>query len=229
MNSIILLYTMNTIVHNERKAIELRRQGFSYSEIAAQLKISKTSVSNWVKNVRLTEDEKKNLERNLKSKKERTRMKISISLRAKKVYREKRAYENAERDFIKYTKDSFFAFGVGLYSARGGKHGVFQYMSSDKETIKIMLKWIEKYLEVSREKIKYRVFVDVSWKNKGVEENWAKVCRVSREKFQKTMIMRSRNTEKSPDYMGSLAILITDIEVYRRVLAWQKLMIRYYG
>ena len=52
---------MKDIVQMNSQAIELRRQGYSYSDISKKLKVSKTSISNWVRNVRLTENEKNNL------------------------------------------------------------------------------------------------------------------------------------------------------------------------
>ena len=114
-------------VQMNKKAIELRRLGYSYSDISKELKVSKASISNWVKNVRLTESEKIVLEKNIKNKIKRGRMNSSIAMRSRKIFKEKIAYENAEKEFAKFSKEPLFMLGLGLYWAHGLKklHGRF--------------------------------------------------------------------------------------------------------
>ena len=230
MNSSILLYNMKDIVQIRKRAIELRRLGYSYMDVANELKISKTSVSNWVKNVRLTENEKNILQKNLKGKIERGRMKASISIRSRKVFKEKVAYENAEKDFKKYLQDSLFMLGLGICWSHASKRpNSFQFTSSDQSIVKIILLWAEKYLDLSNKSPKYRVFIDISCKNQDCEQFWSRVVGLSAELFQKTMYLRSQSVKRSREYKGSLAIVISNIDVVRKIIAWQKLAMRYYS
>jgi len=62
-------------------AIELRQRGLSYSEILDRLteegcKVSKGSLSNWLKSVNLTEEQQKRLEEREEEGKRRGRQKI---------------------------------------------------------------------------------------------------------------------------------------------------------
>jgi len=212
------------------KAQLLRRSGLSYADIARELKVSKASVCGWVKNMRLTEAEKLNLRKNLVVKIERGRQRASISIRSKKVFREKLAFEEAEREFVKLMKDSFFLLGVGLCTAPGVKKGTesFQFTSSDPEVMKIFLKWVEKYLNIPRKSLKPRLFLAISHKEGECVQFWARTTGIPVTSFQKTVHFQ-RNGKKSKEYKGSLAVPILKIEVIRRVIAWQKLTIRYYG
>jgi hypothetical protein len=160
MNSDILVHAMNSIVHNEKKAIELRRRGLSYTDIAKELKVSRTSVCLWVKNVKLTEVERLHLQKNIRAKMERGRMMASISLRSRKVFKEKIVYEQAEGEFEKKAKDPFFMLGIGLWGTPPHKKGYFslQFTSANPEIMKIMASWVEKYLEIPKKAIKYRVY-----------------------------------------------------------------------
>ena len=56
---------MNLYVQFSKKAIELRRSGYSYTDIARELKVSRASVCAWVKHVKLTEAERQHLRKNL--------------------------------------------------------------------------------------------------------------------------------------------------------------------
>ena len=51
------------IIKNElkSKAIELRKQGFSYSEILKQIPVAKSTLSVWLKNVGLSKKQKQKL------------------------------------------------------------------------------------------------------------------------------------------------------------------------
>ena len=220
---------MKDIVQMNSQAIELRRQGYSYSDISKKLKVSKTSISNWVRNVRLTENEKNNLENSLKMKRQRSRMQASISIKAKKVFKERVAYDNAEKDFKKFISDPFFTLGLGLYWQHGLKRGnYFQFTSSELNSIRIMIAWIEKYINFHKSKAKYRLFTHFSQKEKENEDYWAQIIGVSRDLFLKTIYSRAISRKDDREYKGSIAVIITRIAVLRMVIAWQKLAMRYY-
>lgn len=150
---------MNSIVQNSQKAIQLRRLGHSYSDIAKELKVSRTSVCNWVKNVRLSESEKHILQKMIANKMARAKMQSSISLRARKVFKEKVSYENAEKNFGRNMKDPIFSIGLGLYCAKGSlTGGNIQFIHKNELLVKIMLVWLEKYLKIPKNKLNYRPY-----------------------------------------------------------------------
>lgn len=151
---------MKTTVQNQRGAITLRREGYSYTEIASTLKVSRASVCGWVKNVRLTEAEKALLAKNIKNRIDRGRLKARVTLHSQKVFKEKAAYEAAEREFQKMCKDPFFIYGMGLWGHEKPKkeRTSFTYTASGEKNLQIMLKWMEKYLEIPAKMQKIRVY-----------------------------------------------------------------------
>ena len=154
----------------------------------------------------------------------------SIALKVRRMAREKDTYERAKSYFAHHSKESFFLSGLALYWAHGAqKGGHFHFMSSDIEMVLLMHAWIKKYLEGSDFKPKYRLFIHQSYRNEGIEGFWAKIIAVSQQSFQKTIYARGFSKEKKVSgYRGSLSIVITRIEVLRRMMAWQKLLIKYY-
>ncbi|MEK7095271.1 MAG: hypothetical protein AAB917_01285 [Patescibacteria group bacterium] len=221
---------MNTIVQTHKKAIELRRLGYSYGDISKQLKVSRTSVANWVKNVRLSENEKLLLQKNLKAKVQRARLNASITIRSRKIFKEKRAFENAEKDFKKYLKDPLFTLASGLYWAKGSVGaGNIQFASSDPVIVNIILVWLKKYLNIDKNQVKYRIFGDSVSKNLEYQEFWEKTLGISANNFQKNVHNRHHlNRARTANYKGSLAITLTKIEAVRTIIAWQKLLMQYY-
>lgn len=154
----------------------------------------------------------------------------SIALKIRRMAREKDTYERAKMYFSRHHKESFFMIGLALYWAHGAqREGHFHFMSSDAEMVLIMNKWIKRYLEGVDFKPKYRLFIHQSYRNEGAEEFWAKSLGVSLQSFKKTIYARGFPRAKNiPGYRGSLSIVITRIEALRLLVAWQKLLIKYY-
>ena len=49
---------MKPLVHFKTKAIALRKKGYSYKEIMAEVPVAKSSISLWLKDTPLTKSEK---------------------------------------------------------------------------------------------------------------------------------------------------------------------------
>ncbi len=159
MNSGILVYTMNIADQFHKKAVELRREGNSYTDIAKHLRVSRSAVCGWVKNVRLTVAEKQLLEKKIQTTQGRARMQASITLRARRVYKEKAVFDKAEKEFEKLSKNPFFMFGMGLWGFEKPKKNrvAFTFSTQVPEIMTIMLEWVEKYLEIPHKSLKIRV------------------------------------------------------------------------
>jgi predicted transcriptional regulator len=159
MNSDIIVYAMDISVQFQKKAIELRREGNSYTDIAKHLRVSRSAVCGWVKNVRLTEAEKHLLETKLQTKRDKGKLHRSVTLRAQKVYKEKVAYEDAEKEFAKLSKDPFFMLGMGLWGIEKPKKNrtSFTFTTSVPENMAIIQKWLHKYLGIPSKSLKIRV------------------------------------------------------------------------
>ena len=223
---------MNT-VQIKNTALHLRRSGLSYGEILKQIHVPKSTLAYWLREMTLEEDQESALQSRIHEKQKRGRFSTGIALRARRVYREKALFDSAEKEFSSLVKDPFFLIGLSLYWAHGGKKsGHFQFITSDHEMLVCMIIWIEKYLLVSRSDLKYRLFIKESYKNNDIEDFWVRVLKIKKTMLQKTAYIKSnlnKNTRNQDiSYKGSLCVTITSVSVLRRVIAWQKLLIKYY-
>ena len=165
----------------------MRLSGRSLSEISRDINVPKSTISVWLKDIVLSDKQLVDLTGRTSSRISRGRMNASILLRATRIHREKRVFEEAEKEFANLSKEPFFMTGLSLYWASGSKKGKsFQFTNSDRSIISLMSIWIRKYLKVEDNLIKMR------------------------------------------NYNGNLRIDISRIDIQRRVIAWQKLLIQYY-
>ena len=170
-----------------KKARELRLSGRSLAEINHELNVPRSTLSNWLKDIVLTEKQMSDLKERIKSKVSRGRLNATLILKSRRIFREKRIFDEAKREFPKLVKNSFFVSGLSLYWAKGSmKNTHFQFTSADLSMISFMIKWARKYLNINESLIKQRKFND----------------------YYRIDILR--------------------IDVLRRVVAWQKLLIGYY-
>lgn len=221
---------MNKNVQLKNMAINLRKEGRSYSEIVKELGLAKSTLSNWLKGIVLTEQQNIDLYNRLEDKISRGRLRTSIALKAKRIVRENRVYTEAEREFKKYIQDPFFVIGISLYWAEGSKKdGGFSFINSDPNMIVLIVKWIKKYVTNNESLLKYRLFIHYPYKDEKCEEYWAELLNVSINNFQKTIYKPTPHiVKKNPIYKGCLRIVINRIDMLRKVIAWQKLLIQYY-
>ena len=230
---------MKDMVQKKYKALKLRKSGLSYREISRQIGVAKATVASWVQWVSLTDHQKVLLAERLKLKQKQGRFAAGIALKARRIYREKAAYDEAGASFKNFIGESFFAYGLGIYSGKSstkdetktGRKNTsnFQFMTADPEKAHLMVKWLERYLKIGKDSLQPRVFVYEPYRDSNCEVIWSRTMAIPLDRFQKTVYSPKHYFyKKKADYKGSIAITVSNIKALRTVLAWQKLLIKYY-
>ena len=134
-----------------RKVIELRLQGKSYSEIKRIINVSKSSLSLWLRNVPLTEEQISDL----KEKKEQSIERYRETMKLKRLKRSSLYYKNQVKKWIPLSDREVFIAGLFLYLGEGNKanRNSIGITNTDPSVIKFALYWIINSLKVPREKI----------------------------------------------------------------------------
>jgi len=129
----------------KKRAIELRKTGLSYGDIKKKIKVSKSTLSLWLKDVLLTEEQKKRLYTNS----------IAILARGPQSQKERRKreikniLEKAEKEIsLPLSHETYRFFGVALYWAEGTKGKNFEITNSDPILIAFMVKWFKDIFNV---------------------------------------------------------------------------------
>src|SRR3990167_3630214 len=144
--------------YKENIAIEMRKRGFSYSEIENRIHIPRSTLSYWLKNIKLTPEQIKKL--NSK------RIETAKANALKKTSRTSRMIEEIKKtsslDVKGISKKELWLTGIVLYWKNGNtsnlKKGV-HFSSSDPDMIRLFLKWLKEIGEIKDEEIKFNIFI----------------------------------------------------------------------
>ncbi len=222
---------MKIRVQDKKTAIELRKKGYSYGDIMKIINVSKGTLSHWLSDLDFSDAELLLITEQNRSKISEGRLKAAVQNTKNRMDRQKNSEARAQSEFDQFINEPFFAAGILMYWAEGAKkNGYFQFINSDPAMILLMVKWIEKYLNQDRKTLTYRLFSHKPYAHENLEVFWATHLGVNADSFQKTVYKPTPHTiKKNPDYKGCFRITIYSIDVLRRVLAWQKLIIKYYS
>ncbi|MEU3712399.1 hypothetical protein [Streptomyces catenulae] len=204
------------------RARDLRRAGRTYDEIVAELDVSKSSVSLWVRD----------LPKPTKSPEEMHRMREARWA----PYREERDRRTAEtkaaatKEIGTLTDRELFLLGVGLYWAEGAKSKPYarresvQFVNSDPDMITVYLAWL-KLLGVETGGLRCHVMIHESADTPAAERYWADLVGIDVSALGKTALKKHnpktvrKNTEG--DYRGCLVIrVLQGADLYRRIEGW---------
>jgi len=222
---------MKARVQEKEKAIFLRRnKGYSYNDILKEVSVAKSTLSGWLKDLPLTEDEKHSLKRRKDSNISRGRIKAAATLRNRRIEREKILFKEAQSEFKIFIKDPFFHVGIALYWAEGSKrNSYFGFCNSDVAMIVLMLEWIEKFFGIPKEQINARLYMHKLYAYENCEEFWSKHTQIPIESFRNTVYKPTGLlVKKRPNYKGCLRISITQVSFLRKTIFWQKMLIEHY-
>ncbi len=212
------------------RAIKLRKSGLSYNEILKIIPVAKSSLSLWLKDLPLTQKEKRYLKSRKDNNISRGRIKAASELMGRRIEREKDHVFEAKNLFEKHKHDPLFLIGVALYWAEGTKRSsIFQFINSDHSMNKFMFLWIQKYMQIPKEKIGLRLYGHKIYEHEDCEVFWAKVLGVEISQFSKTVYKPSRlMIKKRPNYKGCLRLQPEGgVKLIRYIRTWQECLIDY--
>lgn len=221
---------MKALVHKKEKAIQLRKKGYSYSEILGQVNVAKSSLSLWLKDFPLTEDEKISLKRRKHGNITLGRIRAGATHRKNRLMREQGYYDEAKNLFNIHMHEPFFHIGVSLYWAEGAKrNNQYLFMNSDHEMIETMVKWLEDYIGYSRMQLRYRLYIHKPYAHENLEQFWMNALSVTSAQFAKTIYKPTNlGIKKRPNYKGCLRIEVPKShDLLCKMKFWQSMQVEY--
>jgi len=206
------------------RAVELRKQGKTFSEIQAILgQIPKGTLSGWLKPILLTEIQKKRILEKIKKQGHVGRMRGAWRNHEKRLERIDRISSVAKLEYKTYSQDPLFLPGLVLYLAEGSKKTEsFQFMNSDYQLIKIMINWITKFGGHEFANLRFRLYIHKIYAHENHESFWIRVLRADESQMLKTIYKPTNRTyKKNPSYKGCLRIEVIGNELYWKTMTWR--------
>jgi len=181
---------MKSYAERKIKAIKLRRNGYSYNLISQELNISKSTLSNWLKEVPYNPN--KTVLRRIKmgpykSGLKRHKNKIRILNEIRKSCKEKIGIINT-RDLL--------MFGLGLYLGEGAKsYENVRIINSDERVIKLAINWLKRICGLENKNFGLEIHLYPDNNVTACLKHWSKTTGVPISQFRKTQI--DKRTDKS--------------------------------
>lgn len=211
------------------KAVEFRKKGLSYSEITKELKIARSTLSVWLREIGLSKPQKQRL----------TKKKLASMKRGWEAWHNKRVLlENeikcrAEKEVKKISKRELWLIGVALYWAEGNKEkkerpgsGVL-LSNSDPKMIKIFLKWLMCICNIPKEMITLEIYIHENNKHrlKQVIDFWSEVTNFDKKRFTRIYFKKNKIKTKRINtgnlYYGLIRIKVKKSSfLNRKITGW---------
>ncbi len=209
-------------LEQKQKAIYFRKQGLSINEIVQKVKVSKGSVSLWVRDVVLTKEQKNRLSKNGRSV-------HSIEERRKsRLYNQKKKDDiitlQAKNEINSISKNDLKLIGICLYLGEGGKtkKGMARIANSDPDVIKIMMRFFREVCLVPEEKFRGHVHVFEHSNISKTEKYWSEISGIKVEQFFKTYTKKSSASLEKRHTLpfGTFDIYVCDTKLFLTIMGW---------
>lgn len=203
------------------QAQKLRERGQSVKEIAKRLKVSKSSVSIWCRDIQLTKEQIAILDTRQKKGAYRGRLKGAQMQKTRRLEKAERLRKEALKEVGQLNKRDLFIAGIGLYWGEGNrKWHISGLGNSDPEMIRFIMFWFKNILGVNKNRMSLHVGINQIHKNriKDVERYWSRITGISKKQFTKTSLQKVKNKKIYKNYnshYGTLHIRIhrsTDLQ-----------------
>jgi len=232
LSGIIVIYnpcSMISKLAEKESAINLRRQGFSYSEILERIPVAKSSLSLWLRSVGLS----KKQNQRLTEKKLAAALRGALKKKEDRLLRTRITKEAAEKEIGKLTGREKWLIGTALYWAEGSKEKEWspgsrtQFINSDPLMVRFFLDWLLKILRIPRDMLIFNIYLHENNKHRVQEviEYWSKQTSFSNNYFQHIYYKKNRvNTKRKNignSYFGILKINVRQSSnLTRKISGW---------
>lgn len=216
-------------LEEKSKAIELRKEGLSYSEILRKIPVAKSSLSLWLHSVGLSKSQKQRLtEKKLASMK-----RGSEARRKRRIEETEKIYQVADREIETISQRELWLMGTMLYWGEGQKQkswntGVgVKFSNSDPRMIKLFIVWLKNICKIPIEDIGFEIYIHKNSSNRveDAQRYWSKILELPLGLFQTIYFKKGKLATKRHNigraYYGLLRVIVKQsTNLNRRIEGW---------
>lgn len=215
---------------DREKALALRKKEMSYSQIKKILKVSKSTLSIWLKNYPLSKERIRELRDCNEQRIERYRE----TMRQKREKRLNNVYKIQKKLILPLNKKELFIAGLGLYWGEGTKCRTdgLSISNTDPSVIKFFIYWAKIIFSVQTKKMKAHIQLYNDMNIKKEINYWSKITKIPIKQFSKPYIKQSsskRINHKGGFGHGTCNIRINDVFLGEKTIMGLKAISDYYN
>lgn len=203
------LCSIMTRLQDKEKALALRKQEMSYSQIKSILGINKSTLSGWLKDYPLTAKRIKELSKN-----DRIIERCRETKRKKKEKRLNEFYFEEKSKIFPLTERDFFIAGLFLYWGEGSKtiSKEVALSNTDPSMINFFIDWTKKYLKIPKEKLHISLHLYNDMNIKKEVEFWSNKLKIPTNQFGKPYIKKT--SSESINYKRGFGHGTCNVKIY---------------
>jgi transcriptional regulator with XRE-family HTH domain len=216
------------MIRNEEKykqAVEFRKRGFTYSEIAKICDISVSTASNWLSKKKFSKDvAKDNAAKAAHENKKRMTL-LNKTRKAERTLQYAHAVHSAETEYKHYKQNPLFIAGVMLYLADGDQKDSsrIRISSTNAHLHRIFISFMQEFLGVEACDITFYVALYEGMLETREMKWWSGCINLSVAHFSKTQFIQ-RVSKEAVLHHGSGNTIIGDTVLKIKLIRWIELM-----
>lgn len=183
-----------------QQAIDLRlRKELSYSEIRKQLRVSKSTLSYWLRDFPLSEEKILELRRKGWQRGEASRERFRITMRKKREAKNAIILSQQRIKLANLSGDAIFVAGLMLYLGEGDKKNQWRIAlaNTDSELIKFFIRWLDQFLGIKQNRLKATLHLYENMDLEQEKEFWKKELNFNNSQFFKPQIRKLKKSSFS--------------------------------
>jgi hypothetical protein len=216
--------------HLKPTVIVLRKRGKTYSEIRKIYDIPKSTLSGWLRNLKVSPKIKKKIQERAYRKWLKTN-RLNAKIRAERAAKlreecKEKAFKEICKEIKMLSYKDLKLIGLSLYLAEGGRKEKNQVRisNSDPFTIEAIMRFFREVCEISENKIKAKIHLYPQINHKRATLYWSKITKLPITQFTKPQIQISKASKgKRPRNTlpyGTLHLYITNTELTWKIKGW---------
>jgi len=206
-------------------AIKLRKQGRSYNKISGELKISKSTLSNWFSDIEWSKDIKKELLRKANYIARKNLQRYNRKRKEKWEQWRREARQEAKREFPKLTKNPLFIAGLMIYWGEGDSKikNPIRLSNTDPRMIALYTKFLTKCLNIPKGNLRPTVILYPDLSERKCINFWATTIGIPKSQFYKTQFIKGKHPTKRLSN-GICMIACSNRQIKEKILVWIDLL-----
>lgn len=174
------------------EAIKLRLKGYTYGQIKRELNLAKSTLSDWLKNLPLSEEQLSLLSKNRDNSRDIRVKRFRQAAKNKRLLRLTKLFNTQKKKLLPLSKRELLMAGLFLYWGEGNKQrGRVAISNTDPRVIQFSIYWMNKILKVPKRKMGILLHLYSDMDNQVEMEFWSQTLGIPKEQFKPPYIKKS--------------------------------------
>ncbi len=206
-------------------AVNLRKNGASYTSISRKLGIPKSTLSGWFAKTDWSRKISNTLiQKSIQQNRKRMILMNQVRLKKWEDWREA-AREEARNNFIYLKRDPLFLPALMLYWAEGDskiENGAVRLTNTDPKMIRIFSQFLQTTCSIPKEKLRLYIILYPDLDEKKCKTFWSKISGIPKNQFIKTQYIKGKHPTKRLSY-GIGMIHVGSRQLKEKIYVWLNL------